>query len=115
MVPHGVVEDLAAATRLAMEAGVDMDMESSGYAGHLAELVKAGEVSEELVDDAVRRVLRVKFQLDPGDTSSVEIGAVQYVTTLAPGDTARVQIAWDTEGYPGQHSIGVDVDPSIFG
>ena len=40
-----------------------MDMESRAYIGHLAGLVKAGKVDVKLVDDAVRRVLRVKFAL----------------------------------------------------
>lgn len=63
LVPHGVAEDLRHAAKLAIRAGSDMDMESGAYVAHLAELVEAGEVDEALVDEAVRRVLRVKFQL----------------------------------------------------
>lgn len=63
MVPHGAAEDLAAASRLAIEAGTDMDMESGGYIAHLADLVRSGKVSEVLVDDAVRRVLALKLRL----------------------------------------------------
>ena len=38
-------------------------MESEGYADHLLELVESDEVDEALIDDAVRRVLRIKFHL----------------------------------------------------
>ena len=40
-----------------------MDMESHGYINHLAELVKEGKVSEDKINDAARRILKVKFQL----------------------------------------------------
>jgi beta-glucosidase len=63
MVPHGYAENLEHASRIAITAGSDMDMESRGYVGHLAALVKAGKVDVKLLDDAVRRVLRVKFAL----------------------------------------------------
>jgi beta-glucosidase len=63
MIPHGFAESLGEAAQKAVTAGSDMDMESRAYVGHLAALVKAGKVSEKLVDDAVWRVLRVKFAL----------------------------------------------------
>jgi len=63
MVPHGYVENLEQAARVAMVAGSDMDMESRAYVSHLLGLVRSGAVDEKLVDDAVRRVLRVKFRL----------------------------------------------------
>jgi beta-glucosidase len=63
MVPHGYSENLEQAAQQAIAAGSDMDMESRAYLGHLAALVKAGKVDAKLVDDAVRRVLRVKHAL----------------------------------------------------
>jgi beta-glucosidase len=63
MVPHGYAASLEDAARKAIEAGSDMDMESRAYVGHLAALVTGGKVDVKLVDDAVRRVLRVKFAL----------------------------------------------------
>ena len=63
LVPHGVAVDAKAAARLAIAAGSDMDMESDAYAEHLAALVDSGEIDSALIDDAVRRVLRIKFQL----------------------------------------------------
>jgi beta-glucosidase len=63
MVPHGYALNLEQAARSALQAGSDMDMESRAYLPHLVALVRSGAVSEKLVDDAVRRVLRVKFKL----------------------------------------------------
>ncbi len=63
LVPHGVAADNAGAARQAIAAGSDMDMESDAYVGQLAALVEAGEVDAGLIDDAVRRILRVKFRL----------------------------------------------------
>ena len=63
LVPHGVAGDLRQAAQLAVIAGSDMDMEGDAYIGHLVDLVQSGAVSEALVDDAVRRVLALKFQL----------------------------------------------------
>ncbi len=63
MVAHGFVSDLESAARVAMTAGSDMDMESGAYVAHLVSLVRKKAVDEGLVDDAVRRVLRLKFRL----------------------------------------------------
>jgi beta-glucosidase len=63
MVRHGFSTDMSEASRQAITAGSDMDMEARAYIGHLAALVKSGKVDVKLVDEAVRRVLRVKFAL----------------------------------------------------
>lgn len=63
MVPHGHAENLKHAAELAVKGGSDMDMESTAYVNHLVDLVKSGSVKETLIDDAVRRILRVKFEL----------------------------------------------------
>ena len=63
LIPQGMAADKKAAAKLAFNAGLDMDMVDDIYRRHLATLVKAGEVSKERLDDAVRRVLRLKFKL----------------------------------------------------
>ncbi|KIA87681.1 beta-glucosidase BglX [Flavobacterium sp. AED] len=63
MITHGFAKDGAEASKKAVNAGSDMDMESHLYVEELVNLVKTGEVKESLVDDAVRRILRVKFEL----------------------------------------------------
>src|ERR1700678_502423 len=49
--------------RKALEAGVDMDMEGNLYGNVIADQVRAGKIPESVVDEAARRVLRVKFAL----------------------------------------------------
>lgn len=63
LVPHGVANDLSTAALKCFVAGVDMDMEANAYFLHLAEHVRAGRVPEAAVDEAVRRILRVKIAL----------------------------------------------------
>jgi beta-glucosidase len=63
LIPHGVAEDLSDAAKLAINAGVDMDMEGSAYYKHLSELVKEGKVKEKSIDDAVKRILIAKYKL----------------------------------------------------
>ncbi len=61
LIPQGVAADGAEAARLALNAGVDMEMVSSNYHNTLAELIKQRKVPESVVDEAVRRILTVKF------------------------------------------------------
>ena len=63
MIDHGFARDKKHAAEIALNAGSDMDMEGGAYEAALAELVKEGKVSEDKINDAVRRVLRVKFKL----------------------------------------------------
>lgn len=63
MINHGYVKDGRGAAKAAITAGSDMDMESRCYKNNLAQLVKSGEVDIALVDDAVKRILRKKFEL----------------------------------------------------
>ena len=63
MIPHGFARDGKHAAELAVLAGSDMDMESSLYVSQLVGLVESGNIAEELLNDAVRRILRVKYEL----------------------------------------------------
>ncbi len=60
LIYHGVAEDEAEAAALALHAGVDMDMASHVYLRTLGESVRNGRVPVEEVDEAVRRILRIK-------------------------------------------------------
>ncbi len=57
----GVAGDRADCARLALHAGVDMDMVDGCYGENLEALVNSGQVPEEELDNAVRRILRIKF------------------------------------------------------
>ncbi len=63
LINQGLAADRKEAAMYAFNAGLDMDMVDNCYQQHLAELVAEGLVSQERIDDAVRRVLRVKFML----------------------------------------------------
>lgn len=63
MIQHGSCADDTDVARVAASAGVDLEMASRTYLKHLPRLVEAGLVPLELVDDAVRRVLRLKHEL----------------------------------------------------
>lgn len=63
MIDHGYARDLKHVAELAANAGSDMDMESYSYVNNLEEVVNEGKVSMDVIDDAVRRILRVKFEL----------------------------------------------------
>ena len=60
---HGIAGTETEAGRRALLAGVDMDMQGFIYSNTLAGLVERGEISEESIDEAVRRILRIKFRL----------------------------------------------------
>ena len=82
LVPHGVAIDDAAAARKGFLAGVDMDMASSVYHDHLADLVRSGAVPESRIDESVRRVLRVKLALGLFDHPYVEEGRAEHAFFL---------------------------------
>ncbi|HEY9342847.1 MAG TPA: glycoside hydrolase family 3 N-terminal domain-containing protein, partial [Hanamia sp.] len=63
MIPHGFAKDNYEAAEEAISAGNDMDMESRSYIQNLVPLVKAGKVRIQWVDEAVRRILKKKFEM----------------------------------------------------
>jgi len=63
MIAHGYAKDKEHASEIAANAGSDMDMESYAYESYLENLVENKNVKLSLIDDAVRRILRVKFRL----------------------------------------------------
>lgn len=76
MINHGTAKDKSDATVKAINAGTDMDMEAVAYIENLESLVESGKVKEETINEAVSRILKVKFQLglfdDPYSYSDVE-------------------------------------------
>lgn len=63
MINHGYVKDNYEAAWKAVMAGNDMDMESRSYINNLSKLVKEGKVPMKVVDEAVKRILKKKFEL----------------------------------------------------
>ena len=63
LMQHGAAANEADAAQLALNAGVDMEMVSRLYNQHGAELLRGGQLSQATIDEAVRRVLRIKYRL----------------------------------------------------
>lgn len=63
LIAHGFASDEREAAKLAFLAGVDMSMVSGLYAKYLPDLVRSGEVPQDVLDRAVRRVLELKRTL----------------------------------------------------
>lgn len=62
LVNHGVAEDDADAAAIALHAGVDMDMVSGTYLKTLADNLQKGKTTQDDIDEAVRRILRIKLR-----------------------------------------------------
>ncbi|HET9316228.1 MAG TPA: glycoside hydrolase family 3 N-terminal domain-containing protein [Vicinamibacteria bacterium] len=62
LLKHGIAADESEAARKALTAGVDMEMVSRTFGQTLPELVRKGVVPVAAIDEAVRRILRIKFR-----------------------------------------------------
>ena len=92
MIAHGFAVDEKEAGELAIEAGVDMDMQGAVFYEHLPALVEEGKVPEARVDQAVRKVLEAKYKLGLFDDPyrySDEQREQQNVMTAAHREAAR--------------------------
>jgi beta-glucosidase len=63
MIAHGYAKDEKHVAELTANAGLDMEMNSKAYEHHLKTLIEEGSLSEAQIDDFVRNILRIKFQL----------------------------------------------------
>ncbi|WP_030572162.1 beta-glucosidase BglX [Streptomyces aureocirculatus] len=113
LIAHGFAEDGAAAARLSLNAGVDMEMVSTSLREHGRKLVREGRISEHRLDDAVARVLRLKFALGLFENPYVDedeaIGGPTAAAREAARDTAaRSMVLLKNEGgtLPLKTSVG---------
>ena len=74
--------------RKALMAGTDMDMEGDLYGTVITEQVRSGKIPESVVDEAVRRILRVKFALGLFDRPFSNVGPA-YTPTPERRSVAR--------------------------
>ena len=93
LVDQGVAADLRDAARQAMIAGIDLDMVSGAYRDHLPDLLATGDIEAWMIDDAVRRVLRLKFRLGLFERSE---SPVSDSRVDAPGDAPSSILQRDT-------------------
>ena len=89
---HGVAGDLAEAAAAALLAGVDIDMMSNAYSQGLPEAIAGGLVSTDLVDSAVRRVLKLKEHLGLFD-DPCRRGSAETLATAPAAAKARIELA----------------------
>jgi beta-glucosidase len=89
MVAHGNCADDRDVALASSLAGVDMEMVSSAYDQHLAELVESGQLRRELIDDAVRRILTVKHQLGLFERPYASVPAASVALSKGHLDLAR--------------------------
>ncbi|MEP6731666.1 MAG: glycoside hydrolase family 3 N-terminal domain-containing protein [bacterium] len=96
---HGIGGDSGSVGRLALEAGVDVDMVSEIYRRQLPSLVRAGRVSQKTLDVAARRVLRLKYRLGlfqkpyrVGDAARVRDVTLTAANRSAAREVARESI-----------------------
>ena len=89
---HGLASDLASASRLALKAGVDLDMEGDGYSRHLAGEVATGHIAIADIDRAVARILTVKFNMGLFDNAANPGTPPEALTRTIARQVARESI-----------------------
>ncbi len=75
---HHIVKNLEEATTVAMNAGVDVDLGGNAY-GHLLKAEENGNVSNQRLDEAVKRVLRLKFEMGLFDNPYVDVKTAKKI------------------------------------
>ena len=92
MIDHGFAKNLKEVAELSANAGSDMDMESYAYISHLKTLVEEGKVRMAVIDEAVRRILSVKFELGLFDDPYRYCDAVREKELLYHPDHAKAAL-----------------------
>lgn len=72
LIAHGLAANEAEAVYYALGAGLDMEMVSHLFSTHGPRLIKDGKLTMEQIDEAVRRILRIKFRLGLFDRPYVD-------------------------------------------
>ena len=89
LIPHGYAADSADAALKGIRGGVDMEMVSTDYWDHGKELIASKQLDPKLLDEAVRNILRIKFQLGLFDAKGRQPPAGAAPPTAAALETAR--------------------------
>jgi beta-glucosidase len=89
MIPHGFAADERDAAIAAIRAGVNMEMASVTFHNFLVQAVKDGDIQEELIDDLVKEIMRVKFQLGLFENPYVKEGQTSLLLAADHLEAAR--------------------------
>ncbi len=123
LVNQGVAADARDAAAQAIAAGVDIDMVSGAYSAHLADLVESGQVPVDLLDDAARRVIRLKFRQGLFErpyattaTGTATASTSEATASRSTGPSAVIPPAGPTPGAATEsvHEGTVPVSPARF-
>ena len=114
LINHGIASNDKEAAEAAINAGVDMEMVSRLFNQHGPELLKEGKVSQATIDEAVRRILRIKFRLGLFEHPYVDEAAESGSLLTAANRAAAREIAGrsmvllknDHEALPLSKNIG---------
>ncbi|HQI50332.1 MAG TPA: glycoside hydrolase family 3 C-terminal domain-containing protein, partial [bacterium] len=93
LITHGVAQDCAEAAIKSLNAGVEMDMESHCYQQSLRHLVESGQISLRTIDEAVRRVLRIKILLGLFENPYADPKREKEVMLAKPHQELALQMA----------------------
>ena len=118
LINHGLAAGEQDAARLALNAGVDMEMVSRLFNQHGSQLLKEGKISQATIDESVRRILRIKFRLglfehpytDDKRESSLLLTSENRAAARAIADRSMVLLKNERETLPLSkdiHSIAV--------
>ncbi|MGF6332269.1 beta-glucosidase [Pseudomonas sp. BS3782 TE3695] len=77
LIKHGVAADGREAAKLAIKAGIDMSMNDTLYGKELPGLLKAGEIEQKDIDNAVREVLAAKYDMGLFEDPYLRIGKAE--------------------------------------
>jgi beta-glucosidase len=86
LIAHGYAADAPDAAYKALWSGVDMSMTSGYYRDHVPALVRAGRLDEAVVDEAVRRILRIKALIGLFDNPYRSLDPAREAAGAAPAD-----------------------------
>ena len=89
LIPHGLAGNGRTAAKAGITAGVDMEMVSTNYRLYGADLLASGQITMAQVDDAVRRMLRIKIRL--GLFENPYVDAAREVTTVSTANRAAAR------------------------
>lgn len=91
---HHTAANNAEAARIALEAGIDLDVDEAYNL--LEDMVKRGEVCEDLINQSVRRILSVKFRLGLFDEKGTLRGDVNKVVRCAEHRDLAYEVACES-------------------
>ncbi len=89
LIDQGMAADKSEAVEIALKTGLHLDMQSFGYLNKLAELLQNKRIDPSLIDDAVRRILRIKIKLGLFERPFVSSEHSQVILCVEHRELAR--------------------------